>query len=91
MHVPQTVGFELRCSYVPDGFDHKIHADFVFHDFGKMLERYYKEKKRRKISDQAISAEYRLFLTDHGKRACESDEDCAKRHENVGKWMNLTI
>lgn len=92
MSVPQTVGFEMRVFFrqVERSSDLPESIVLVFYTLEKMLDRYRTERKRRKVADRATSAEYRLFLTDYGRRACEADVDCKARHADVdGRWFNV--
>lgn len=92
MSVPQTIGFEMRVFFrqIERSADKPEYIDLVFHVFEKMMDRYRVERKRRKVADRATSAQYRLFLTDHGRRACEADADCKARHADVdGRWLNV--
>lgn len=88
-----TTAIEMEVRY--DRFergDKPATATFVFHapqGIEQMEARFRKERKRRALADRATSARYRLFLTAHGKAAVAACPDCAARHADVGKWMEV--
>ena len=67
-----------------------------FNTFEGMVERIWKEKKRRKIADRATSAQYRLVLTAHGHAKIAStdplDAHATKEYfaeEISGEWKDF--
>jgi len=91
MSSPQTVGFEMEVSFrnIERSADLSETETFVFHEFEKMITRYRLERRRLKRANQATSARYRMFLTDHGKSRVQADVACADRHKGIEDWKQL--
>ena len=82
---PQTVAFQAEITL----HDGRV-LELVFHEHAKLMERWWKQRKRRRVADRAIRGRYMPYLTEHGKQVCAADPDRAKSHADMcDKWFDL--